>query len=206
MALQASSNTTTAPPPPWTARGSTKASTSSRRVSRRRMRRFSTGSRPRAQPLAVHDAHAAQARGACIRRGTRPSPRPPRRPSCHAGRDGPGSPSACAAACAGCRAAARAQVRRVVLDLRVVVGEARELGEDRLLVLVALGGNRRRRNAEGLDALAGRAGHALHRAPEEPGRLRASCRSRFFHPRLSRYLSASSAAMQPVPALVTAWR
>src|SRR5258706_15975970 len=97
---------------------------------------------------------------------------------------------------------ARAQVRRVAFYFGIVVkGRARQLHQRRALVLEALGGNRRGRAAIRFDAI-GRG--------EWPGVFHGVAKDvalvALLHVRLSRYLSASSAAMQPVPALVTAWR
>src|SRR5258706_561046 len=76
--------------------------------------------------------------------------------------------------------------------------EAARLHE-RALVLVALGRHGGARRSIGLYAIGGLDGRDIaHRLAE--------ALVLFLHPRLSRYLSASSAAMQPVPALVTAWR
>ncbi len=180
----ASSRTTTAPPPPCTARGSTNASTSSRLERSFLTRRLSTGSRPgerrrgllRGEPVQVEVVLNHPVRALEL-------PQDVARQS-------------------------RAQVGRVVLDLGVVVeGEARELGEDGLLVLAPLGGNRRRGNAVRLDAIGRRdRRHVAHRLAKHVISRLMPRASRLCHPRFSRYLSASSAAMHPVPALVTAWR
>src|SRR5258708_26920857 len=95
-----------------------------------------------------------------------------------------------------------AKVRGIALDLCIVVQRcSRELVQHRALILETLGGNRRGRAAIGLDAVGRGDGPSVFHGIAKDAVLVA-----LLHARLSRYLSASSAAMQPVPALVTAWR